>query len=663
MGLFGGSKTYVASTVYNLAGPEADRVKFLQTSIAANVLFNSKFSMSETLHDTYLAGPGIKARNFYRWAVNNYSSIGVPPMQLTIVDAHDDASVEAQIPNLPGETADLLEVQQGNGDITYWAERFIADNHPTRLETDWTLAYDEVTEIVTITFTVDSFVATFTASSPDMEAANYYFYVSYNRLDGAGAIIQKAVWIYRVGDGNAYMDSLVGDQTETSYFFPFIPIRFKNEFLSTTYYPDAYALSKRAYKKATGGGDYDELIAKIADNEDIDDVDHAYIVYGVPLNVVDNSARRYLFTFFEGLIPNTVTGSINRIQVKSPGSFDTKMDFVITWDSITKTTGTGLKKPGAKNGEVWITNVGDTISINWQTSLNSWETITVADLLHDNTVYKTKSVFISASEALADPDESGFLVPLHYETVRNMSLVDSTQMMTASTFVVFNSYQVVKQRWYETGIFKIFVFVVIIALTIVFAPAGGALMAGYAAIGAAIGLTGLAAIIAGAVISQLAAMLLMRILTVVSVEIFGEKFGMIIAAVAAVAISVVGPGMLAGQNMSTMWGQMMSAPNLMKLTSALGNGVSQYVQASAQDTMSKTEELIKTYEAESKRINDLYAENIGYGKVLIDPMWFTNFLVESEAQFLSRTLLTGTDIAEMSMDMLTNFTNYTLSLK
>jgi hypothetical protein len=741
MGFFGGSKTYVSSVVYNLAGPEEDRPNYLKSLIAGNVISNSKFSMADTLSGGYLGGPGIKARSFFRWALNNYQSIGLPPMQLKTRLNFNMTAMQAQIPAISGETIEILEVRHGVPNASFWAEKYMLEDQEELAASAWVSDYNEFTNKVIIILSGGATIE-FTPDPPIVMDAEY-FYVSYVRKDSSG-ILGSGMWIYRIGTGNTYMDELLDEIPTENYFFPFIPVRYKNEFLSTTYKPDAYALSKKAYKKATGA-DYDELIEKIEDNDSLEDIDHAYVVFGVPLNVVDNSARKYLFKFFENIRtdfdpseadyadytiwqnelgqyqysqqeynydvqtyqqypdpehPNAPpdpadivtpyypsgTKPIQRLQIKSPGTFDTKMDMTISWNAIRKLTGGGLRKPGAKVGEVWLEkgtafntgstsfyltsgildfsqNADDDVQIHWQKTADSWETIQIIGLKHENMIYDGNSVDILGGEALEDPEESGFIIPLHYGVMRSMSLIDSTQMMTSSMFLVLNCYEVVKLKWYQTGFFKVVLFVAIIAIAVFIPPAGAAATAAYASIGAAVGLTGIAAVIAGAVISSMVAMILMRVLSVVGTELFGKKFGMIFAAVGAVVATAFGSGLMAGQSMASIWGSMMSAPNLINLTTSIGNGIAGYVQASAQEFAGKTEKVYEDYVKEAKKIDDLYAENIGYGKGLLDPMGLTNFIMESESQFLTRTLMTGSDIAELSMDMVTNFAEYTIQTR
>jgi hypothetical protein len=747
VGLFGGDKKiYVASTLYNLAGPEEDRPDYLKSLIAGNVITNSKFSMSETLQSGYLGGPGIKVRSFYRWALTNYADIGVSYASFRTTPVYtevDKDAILAEIPNPDSADRTILKIEIGMFRYEYYAEKWMFDNHPSYMDTNWSSDFIDSANDLLIFFDTDFIPAgqpsVVTVSIPDADFAAQYAYVTYAKK--TTSTLTTEIFVYKMSSGNANLDDLFtpGDDPIMDGFIPYIPARINNEFLSETHMPVTYAAAKRAYKKATGRK-LDDLIDSIADNEDLDDIDHAYIVYGVPLNVVENSARKYLYDFFKTLmldqqyneaiwqtytddfqdyvinrqdymdyqedvvsenppgdpdmgglppdLPGAPVKAKNRVGISSSGLAENKLHMLIEWTYIVEETGSGLKKPGAKNGEVWFTtdpvvSVGEVIVpisnsrytsfveddtviyCHKQIDQNNWSTLKIQGMTHTNTVYGSKVVEITAEDALGDVEESGFLVPLHYGIIREMSLIDSTQMMTAATFIVFNSYEIVKQKWYETGIFKIFVFVLIIAVSVIFAPAGGAAATFYASIGAAIGLTGVAAVVAGAVITALASMIIMKILTVVSTAVFGEKFGQIIAAVAMIVAMAVGPGLIQGQSLSTSWGNLMSAENLLKLGNVLGDGIAGYIKASAMGTMDKTQELIDDYNKESQKISDLYAENIGYGRGLLDPIGLTDFnignFMETESQFLSRTLLTGMDIAEMSMDMLTNFSEYTLN--
>lgn len=738
MGIFGGKKkVYVSSVVYNMAGDQADRINFLKTTVGSSILGKQNFSMSDTLTNNYINGPGIHVRAFHRWAKIHYGGVGIPKINTLSAQGLDFPTIGTYVPRLEGELVEVTYVSIGFGDPSYWAEQYIIDNLTTAdLALEWYSDYDDVTNQITIYWPN---LSTTVFTPLDFNANDTYVYVVYG-LKTASSFLGTFMWIYQMGTGIGYLDGLLDEDTQTGEILPPIPIRLNGNTLSTTNNPALYALAKKAYKKATRSNQtkgFDDLIDKIEDNASIDDIDYAYMVYGVSLNAQDNSARKYLFKFFdmlrltqsynqgavndwevdlaayeeasatfnsarEALLPGeeggptdpATTGSIpvaptpiqSKIEVKPPGSMATNFNFTMKWTSIVKTTGTGLGKPGAKVGEVWwgASNTRNVVgnfvfvegSINtdldlsdttiwYQKTANSWERLKLTGMMHENFIYKTKEVRITAGEALADLEESGFIVPMSIDILKDMSLVDSTQMMTCGSYLVFNSYEVVKQKWYQTTLFKIFIFIVMIAIVIAFPPAIGVLGPA-ATVGATLGFVGLTAVIVGAVANALAAMILVAIINRGAVALFGPKIGAIVAIIASMLALNIGTALNSGMTMSAMWGNMMSAQNIIQLTSALGNAAGAYMKASAMDTMAKMQEAQKEYEAESKRISELMVKEFGMGDFHFDPTMLTNIdfggISETPAMFLDRTLMTGSDIAETTLEMLHSFTSVTLDI-
>lgn len=376
-------------------------------------------------------------------------------------------------------------------------------------------------------------------------------------------------------------------------------------------------------------------------------------------------------------------------RVRSNKSY--KFDMTVEWNYIFETSHTGSAWEGAKKGEL-KTRMGETITLSrksyrtntqgdlveytssktmpafemlWQTGNSTYKKLTVYGLRHRNMVYKDKSVDSTAKEALDDADESGFLIPLHSRIYRSMSLVRSTQLSTACTYLVLNSYKKVKQKWYQTGAFKIAVIVVAIVISVASMGTGSAAGAGilgtYGSVGAALGFAGIAAIIVGAIANAVAAMVVMSIISKASTALFGDKLGIIVAAIASFVAMNVGTALSTGTSMSTMVANMANAQNLTMLTSSVGNGIGQYINASTADTIRKTEEVLQQYNTDSKAIQSKYQEMFGTdGFGAIDPLSFIG--IESLDCFTNRTLMTGSDIANMSMDMITNFADITTNI-
>ena len=312
-------------------------------------------------------------------------------------------------------------------------------------------------------------------------------------------------------------------------------------------------------------------------------------------------------------------------------------------------------------------------ALYWQVSSREWRRMVIRGGLHINYPYRDHSVKIYAEDALKDEDESGFLFPLNLAIFKGMGIVDGTEMNNCSAYLILNSYQVVKKKWYQTGIFAVILVIVIIVVSYFYPPASGAaggVLGTNAAVGAAIvGAGASAAIIAlvGAIANAIAGMILGAILTRVATKVFGNSIlGQIFAVV---AVIMLGNYQTAGANGTTMsfaesFGSLMRAENLIKLGMSAVSGFSDYINASTMNILQEAEALREAYSAESRRIQEMYVEQFGAGKV-IDPMAFTaagQGKVESMDTFLSRTLMTGMDIAETTHSMLSEFASLTLTL-
>lgn len=365
-------------------------------------------------------------------------------------------------------------------------------------------------------------------------------------------------------------------------------------------------------------------------------------------------------------------------------------DMEIAWTLIEESTGSGQAWVGAKIGELRIEGGGratypylysyehpekgmreivaeqimDTLIIRWQDGVSSYRVLTVYGAGHRNRVYDGKAVEISSKEALEDPEESGFIVPLHNGIMREMSLVRSTQMNTACNYLLLNCYKRVKKKWYQTGLFKVVLVVVVVIVTI-YSGGAGASTAGVLgtniAVGTALGFAGMAAVIAGAIANAFAAMILTSIIQSVSVSLFGDKLGLVIGTIASLLALQTVNAMQSGQTLSESMNQMMSADTLLRAGSTMLDVSSQYLNARNVEIVQETERILQGYQDQAKEITDKYIQEFGVGTGSIDPMIFVNS-VESSDAFLSRTLMTGTDIANMTNSLISEYTNTTLKL-
>jgi len=405
----------------------------------------------------------------------------------------------------------------------------------------------------------------------------------------------------------------------------------------------------------------------------------------VPANPLYNTPRPN--------IPSLVQPETTTLKLKTNNASLTEFDNRISWVSIDEALFPGLGKPGALKDDIWIekssvlswsettgiptqlgssvsavTNSIEKIKIFWQTDTNNYKVLTIYGLVHNNFIYGGKAVTITAYQAIDDPDPSGFLVPLHQPTVQALGLKDSTQMATANTFIVFNSYQIFKKKWYQSffGMLLIIIAIVVIATLASPSAVGGitGALGTNSAVGASFGLTGTAAAVAGAVTNALAAIVISRATASVSTAVFGDKWGALISSLVTFALS----GGLSTTSLMTPHG-------LLGLSSALANGYSGYASGYIKETSSTMGKNQTAFDSKIKEITNKTNALIGSNGLYFDAMQLTDtvsgngqdssgrsYVPETLDEFIHRTTLTGSDIADISLAVVRDYAKLSLEL-
>lgn len=734
-----GKQVAVASSVFNLMGPEDHRPHYLKSLIISGIQAES-YSVADAIKEGYRNSPAIRIRNFYSWAKKDeefQEQLGITSGELKVPVEIDMEALADQLPQDPGRVYQIESVHVGEADILYWAEQWVAKHHPDLYDTNWECDHNLKTNMITITFE-DGTTEEFEAHSYDPDGR--YLYVKYTSYpeneeeeekekeeeeDEDEEEVLLEIFIYKKGSGNEVLDSFFEMTSSAGGFYPTIPFRYDN----TPITGDAYKLCKKAFRKAFNQ-DYDDILEQINNHENVEDIDYASVVFGVSLNTKDNASKKYIYKFLQYLMnlpdeetlakakaqyekaqadwdrfltssdPTTIKpprfSDYNfriKLSVRSVHKDDKTVNFRnhYEWSLITEERGTGVLKEGKKKGDLWFEKLdipkeakevyqGESLHayedilggvvLCWQETTNRWRKITIRGFTHKNQIYENNSVITRATDAINDEETSGFIILLHEDVYHSLSLVDRTQMANACAYLVINCYEVKKTNFWEDWaaiILTVIVIIVTVAITVATGGAGIGLLGSAEAVGTALGFTGTTALIVGATVNALAAILLAQIITEVAVLAFGEKWGQVIGTIATAILTI---GISAGVNSVNIIDALTKADNLIKISQATTNAYSKYLEASAIELNEQTQKILDETSKDISRINKMMQELYGFRE--IDPTHVQEYiselmerseLTERMEDFLARTLLTGSDIVEIQRQFITNFVENTITTK
>ena len=723
MGLFSSKKVvYVASVAYNMAGPVTDRLSVLKSTVSRHILLGEKkVSFGQRFIDTQLNGPTIDQRQWFRWTQNHYE-IGQVTGQLSNQQALSSAAVEPHLDPPTGYYYVVNEAFIDTGDIQYFAERYMCNNHPTLFDTNWNVDYIPSTGSMLIQF---EDLTSVTVSVPGFSTRAFYVVATLNMIpDGQPPTTsgERKVFIYKIGTGNATLDALHIPDTGENEFFPVIPLRIVNKPISHLDFDDHYEAVAKAYKKAMGGS-IEDVLTQIEENENIDDVDYATVMFGVELTTQEKCGLRYIYQFFSDLRakqkvtpagfyswagmagpvpggtvlehrPTPTLTTIKTTGSEAAGSITSHIDNRLTWITIDESLHTGVGKVGAKRGDLWFVSQADIrvrgplyydddlhdyvelfwasyelpyARLFWQIDSNNYKVLHIYGMVHRNYVYGGKAVELSTKKALTGDDEEGFIVPLHYPTLRKLPLILSNQLALSNRHIIFNCYQVVKIRWYQRGIFKVLISIVLgIIMAFVF-PGSIGLLGTALNVGTSLGFTGLTAIIIGATVNALASIVLMSVIEKAAIGIFGEELGGLLGQIFSFFAFQFVQGWATGVPFTVDWGSLMRIDNLMKLLSTGIDAVSAWINGEMVKIQGAMEDAAEKYQDDWKDLEKKALDLLGAGGGVIDPLMFTEtqsrfHMAESRDAFLQRTLMTGTDLIDLSISMIEDYVDLNLTL-
>ena len=599
-------------------------------------------------------------------------------------------------------------------DPIYWAQKHVLENRPEVYELSWTASYDGFIQALTISYPDGTFEVVpqaFSTNEPDYLVAIYRIrHPGFLPIAGSE---RNYMFIYRMGTGIGDLDVLNTTIPAAPEFFPVIPLRLYNKAISHPDYEAQYNDHKRAFKKATGQ-EIGKVLDSIEENDNVNDIDHAFLTFGVEFNTKEQIGRRYIFEFLRQLAgsednptaadrwianPSFNLPGMNKLVIRSTQmpEYNTHLN----WVRIKENRYPGLGKPDAKVGELWIEALPDLsfaskttspqfamfigllagaffgersitrCKMFYQDQANSHRVLEIYGLELRNYVYGNNDVRVTTTEALADEDESGLIIPMHYPTLKMLSLKEQTELALVNKIIVFNCFLVVRVRWYQRGIFKFLSAIIVGAFLGFLFPGALGLLGSNFAVGASLGVSGALAGAIGGAVNAVAAVVLLTAIEAGAIAIFGEKWGAVIGAIISFfTMSYIMNFQVSG-GMAVNWGDMLKAENLLKLTNAVSGSISGWARGEMGELQAEGASAFSDFEKQSRDMEKRALELLGYGGALLNPLMFgqvsdtsaTDFsYAESRDAFLTRTLMTGSDLVALSHLMIEEFPEITLDL-
>lgn len=485
-----------------------------------------------------------------------------------------------------------------------------------------------------------------------------YFHVKYK----VGGVYHY--WMYRQGEGTyPTLDGLFDNNALLGSFYPNIYLRYDKQPMDRDKTGETYKTSKKMCKYL--GLNYQQLIDMVHENPDIADVEQGFMTFAIPANTTDPMEQRYLFEFFHDM--HAAVGDMP--PSASPyGSFvnsaytDVK-NAVVIQDKLFRM---GLNSSGlmkfvksgvvAKIGshssgfaiEQFDSMYQDSDGIKYPTKVNvdyHFYRKQISDNLYEEIrVYNLKMVYhiYGGYTTTGDDTSNILLVPLDKSIVDRMSIPEKEQLVSRALHFVFNSRVVTKLKWYQTGFFKAFMFIVAIVITVF--TYGST----WAAMGTALAAGGAAAVVAiqAALIGVLKAIVFAYGFKLF-VQAVGPEFAMLLAIV---AVAYGGFKYFAE-------GKSLFAENLLMV----GNGLSKATQGYYADALEGLQAEAEAFKSEVDRLNEELqkaSDALMGSNTALSP-----FVVfgESPNDFYNRTVHSG-NIGAQSIAAVSNYVEIALQL-
>lgn len=314
---------------------------------------------------------------------------------------------------------------------------------------------------------------------------NEYLYVTY--LDPADTTKWKLYFYDLTVDSLSFPGLVKTLQKAEDVWFPMIPFRLLQQRLDKTDNPDHQKWWKDVKKAcAKLGMPASHLIRSLhtkkndkgetEENEEINKIKGCQLFFGVPVSSKQIACDAYCFEFL-GYLMGRQEESQKTLQIGpttqvifTPNRLHLQEDsagFTLYWGKVSKHTETKEFK-----GKYFKEKFSSTLNNSRNSGLRiykrtkgnsaicySVDTIYITDTIWYDTDQQTHRVPDNLYQG-SFVQEEGFLFPLHREILKKLPLSYRNQVAVASERFIFDFYDRVSKKWYQSFFVKIFIFIV-----------------------------------------------------------------------------------------------------------------------------------------------------------------------------------------------------------
>lgn len=439
-----------------------------------------------------------------------------------------------------------------------------------------------------------------------------------------------------------------------------------------------------------------DLKTAIKESPDENEIDYVFVQPGTIISSPNQCAMEYHFNYFNRLrlsYPDNKpafdawdakTGGLmttdeakrcpaQSIRIRDPDDENNSVNMEIAWRYMTYEEKSGTL---AKPYEMEVSRAGDggikDIRFRWgkgtkgvqydftklyirkRLTESTYAELMICGLWHENYVYKGKSVKSGVWDAFENKDGdfgTGFIIPLEIEVYMTLSGREQLQLAQEALHIIFNCYKVVKEKWYQTGIFKVFMVIISIVVIVISWGAATPYVAALNAslYGTLIGI-GLSVTIAAALAAVLTVLIVAAVVVTVQLvakeagEWAAEQWGPVWGAIVQVAVTIAltwGIGQLGQIYLDVPVTAMTLTQQVLTASSYIFSALATYTQFEMENIQQEYKQwntAADERQAQMNQLEALWEENFPEMS-LPAQMWFAP--IEKPGDWLLRTQSTG----------------------